>query len=61
MAGFRTGARYRRSSGDQAEPITYDAEAADDILLTMLAALSDSQRRRLVKMISNSTAARPMP
>lgn len=56
VAGFRTGARYVRSAADQAEQITNDTEVADDILLTMLAALSDSQRRRLVKMIVKSPA-----
>lgn len=56
VAGFRTGARYVRSSANQAEAVTDDAEADDDILLTMLAALSDNQRRRLVQMIANSPA-----
>ena len=56
VAGFRTGARYVRSAADQTEPMTNDTEANDDILLTMLAALSDDQRRRLPKMIANSPA-----
>ena len=50
VAGFRTGARYVRSAS-KAEPVAADTEGDDDILLTMLAALSESQRRRLVQMI----------
>ena len=53
-AGFRTGARYVRSAA-KADPMADDAKAGDDILLTMLAALNDNQRR-LVKMIANSAA-----
>jgi len=56
VAGFRTGAHYVRSAADQVEQITNDTEVTDDILLTMLAALSDTQRRRLVQMIKNSAA-----
>jgi len=55
VAGFRTGARYARSAA-KAKPVTDDTKAGDDILLTMLAALSDTQRRRLVQMIKNSAA-----
>jgi len=53
VAGFRSGARCVRSPANQADPLATDAEAADDLLLTMLAALSDDQRRRLVQMIAN--------
>lgn len=51
VAGFRTGARYVRSLGKQAEPVPHEAEGDDDILLTMLGALDASQRRRLRQMI----------
>ena len=50
VAGFRTGARYVRTPIQQAKPVVDNAEDGDDILLTMLAALSDSQRERLVRM-----------
>lgn len=55
-AGFQTAARYVRlpvTATAQAEAVPDEAEDGtdDDILLTMLAALSVHQRRRLVKMI----------
>ena len=46
-----------RSSANQVESVINDAEGDDGILLTMLAALSDGQRRRLVKMITGNSLA----